>query len=64
MDIKKLVNKQGVCPFCGHDNLVYNAIEIEGDMAYFPWRCERCGHQGEEWYEFIFMGHNVKDEED
>jgi hypothetical protein len=61
-DITKLPNERGICPFCGSENLDYASIKFEGDMAYFPWECKDCNHQGEEWYELKFAGHNVFDE--
>lgn len=56
---KKLLNYEGQCPFCGSCDLNYGTIELEGDMMYYPWKCEHCGHEGEEWYNLIFAGHNV-----
>ena len=56
-------NKQGVCPKCGESNLEYESIRLEGEMAYFPYKCNNCGQEGEEWYSMEFAGHNVYDEE-
>lgn len=57
-------NEVGVCPFCNHDGeLDYDCFEMEsGNMGYFKWTCENCGHEGEEWYHLEFVGHNVIDE--
>lgn len=51
--------EEGVCPVCGDDDLDYGAIEVEGNMIYYPWTCNACGTTGEEWYELHFTGHNV-----
>lgn len=57
-------NSQGVCPICGSEGtLDYGAVEFEGDMCYFPWKCIECEHEGEEWYVMEFNGHNVLDED-
>ena len=39
--------EQGICPFCGHDDLEYEAIEIEGSQLCYPWECNNCRAQGE-----------------
>lgn len=56
-------NKQGICPYCNSDDLEYGCVEFEGDMCYFPFTCNSCDKQGEEWYNMDFSGHNVFDEE-
>lgn len=55
-------NNGGYCPFCGEDNLNYEAVRFEGKMCYFAWKCLNCKHEGEEWYSLKFIGHNVIDE--
>lgn len=55
-------NEAGVCPFCGGTNLDYGTVELEGEMCYYPYKCLECGHEGEEWYEMSFSGHNIIDE--
>lgn len=62
VDIKHLPNNEGVCPFCGDTDLQYEAIQLEGNMSYYPWTCKKCSHKGEEWYDMTFAGHNVEDE--
>lgn len=62
MKKEELTNKQGVCPRCGEIIDNYGAIEFEGDMCYFPWHCNKCGLEGEEWYSLEFTGHNIFDE--
>lgn len=55
-------NEQGTCPKC-NGSLDYESARFEDTMVYFPWTCEDCGVQGEEWYSLDFQGHNVYDEE-
>lgn len=53
-------NEQGICPFCGSENLGYGCMELEdGEMVYYPWTCNNCKREGEEWYELNFQGHNI-----
>ena len=54
-------NENGRCPICNGANLNYGSIEIEGDMLYYPWKCEDCSQEGEEWYNLAFAGHNIVD---
>lgn len=56
-------NDIGKCPFCNNEGtLDYGAIQFEGEMCYFPWKCLDCKHEGEEWYTMAFVGHNVVNE--
>lgn len=59
----KYINEQGFCPRCKSGNLNYEAIRLENDMCYFPYICNDCGQQGEEWYRLEFAGHNIITEE-
>ena len=53
-------NNVGRCPFCNNEGtLDYGAVQLEGEMCYFPWTCSECKNQGEEWYVLDFVGHNV-----
>lgn len=63
MNTKDFDNRQGYCPRCKHLNLDYESACFEDTMVYFPWKCEDCGLQGEEWYSLDFQGHNIYDEE-
>ena len=60
---KEIINNQGICPVCGQMIDNYESIQFEGDMAYFPWHCDKCGTDGEEWYSLEFAGHNYYDKE-
>lgn len=56
---KYLSNSQGQCPYCNSNDLDYGAMEPEDDgLVYYPWKCNCCGGEGEEWYELNFIGHN------
>lgn len=55
-------NEEGHCPKCGEANLDYGSLELEGNMCYYPYKCDSCGQEGEEWYSMSFAGHNVYDE--
>lgn len=55
-------NEQGKCPKCGGLNLDYQAIKYTDSMCYYPYKCEDCGQEGEEWYSMEFAGHNIYDE--
>lgn len=53
-------NEVGTCPHCGSDDLVYESMVYEGDSLYYPFKCQECDLEGEEWYSLEFQGHNVK----
>lgn len=61
--MKAISNEQGLCPICNSENLSYDTIELIDDMLYYPWKCEDCSAQGEEWYKLNFSGHNIIDED-
>ena len=56
-------NDQSICPFCNGKKLNYGSIELHGEMMCYPWTCEDCSHEGEEWYRIEFAGHNVLEED-
>jgi hypothetical protein len=56
-------NYEGECPFCESDNLDYGEVEFSEHYCYFPWKCEDCGHEGKEYYDMEFVGHNVFNDE-
>lgn len=59
MDKEDYKNEQGYCPKCHSLNLNYQPIEYVDSMGYYPYKCEECGQEGEEWYNLVFAGHNV-----
>ena len=62
IDKNNLVNKMGVCANCKEQDLEYGTIQLEGESAYFPYKCNNCGLEGEEWYSMEFTGHNIYNE--
>lgn len=62
IDKNNLENSIGVCANCKEHNLDYGAIELEGENAYFPYKCNNCGLEGKEWYYMDFIGHSIYDE--
>lgn len=58
--MEEYTNQQGQCPKCHKYMLDYGPIQIEDDgMAYYPWQCDNCKTEGEEWYKLEFQGHNI-----
>lgn len=55
-------NQQGYCPICHCEELEYESIQLEGDLAYYPYICPNCHSRGEEWYRMDFNGHNIEAE--
>ena len=51
--------EQGVCPFCHQETLDFGAAEFIDNNMVYPWKCTTCNHEGEEWYELNFIGHNA-----
>ncbi len=57
-------NRQGECPICNGHNIMHEHIDYgDGDYVYYPWKCEDCSAQGEEWYKLEFVGHNLYNEQ-
>lgn len=56
-------NQQGSCPCCNEVLHNYEPVQFEGEYAYFPWHCDKCGTDGQEWYYLDFCGHNYYDKE-
>ena len=59
----KLMNRAGHCPNCKESNLDYGAVQFESNLCYFPYKCNNCGLEGEEWHLLEFAGHNIYDED-
>ena len=62
MNKENYTNEQGRCPRCHELSLDYQAVQYTDEMCYYPYKCEKCGQEGEEWYRLDFQGHNVYDE--
>lgn len=55
------MSEPNICPICGCKELEYDSVQLNGDMLYYPWTCcANAEHTGEEWYNLIFAGHNIK----
>ena len=54
---KKRQISRGICPNCGSDDLEYGAIEPEGEGIFYPYTCQGCGFDGDEYYDVSFTGH-------
>jgi len=48
---------QGICPKCGSDNLEYGPVEPEDESIYYPYTCQNCDFDGNEYYDVNFTGH-------
>ena len=59
----KYINKAGVCPVCGSNNLKYEPVVFNGENAIFCYTCEDCHIDGEEVYYMEFIQHRFWDEE-
>jgi len=56
-DKVELDGERGCCPYCGSEDIDYDALELEGESLYFPATCNECGNEFNEWYELEFSGH-------
>lgn len=52
------MNEKGKCPQCRSEKIEYDAIEIEGDVCYYPFVCTECHYEGKEWYSFEYIETN------
>ena len=50
-------SEAGKCPKCGSENLNYGSLVIEGEGLKYPYDCEDCKFEGEEWYDLEFSAH-------
>jgi hypothetical protein len=51
--------EQGKCPKCKGWSLTYGALELQDDLIYYPFTCDDCGHEDNEWYSLTFIGNNT-----
>lgn len=62
--MKAKSNKSGICPICNSEYLTYSKPEFcDSETIYYPYVCENCKTNGEEYYKIEFIGHNVIDEQ-
>ena len=53
-------HKKNVCPVCNSTNIIYGSREMEcvdSESMFYPAECQDCGATFEEWYKFVFDGH-------
>jgi len=46
----------GRCAECGDINIDYGVLDVAGEMAYYPYTCTKCGHEGKEYYALTYQG--------
>ena len=47
----------GQCPKCGGNNLEYGVSEPLDGSIYYPYTCQDCNFDGDEFYNLEFVGH-------
>jgi endogenous inhibitor of DNA gyrase (YacG/DUF329 family) len=52
--MNKEKNCKGKCPFCGSEDLEYGVLEIQDELLYYPFTCNDCDKEGEEWYDMEY----------
>lgn len=55
-------NNYGRCPYCNSENLTYDVIDLEDEMAYFPVTCDDCNRSFKEWYHLEYIEMTGDDE--
>ena len=54
--------RQGTCPKCRSYLLTYDAIKLEGESVYYPFRCDSCGAEGKEWHDLVYISNEVQED--
>ena len=52
-----MTGEEGKCPKCGSEYLNYDCLVIESNGLKYPYDCEDCNFEGEEWYDLEFSTH-------
>jgi len=52
--IKKSV--KGQCPKCKSEDIDYGTLEVEGESVVYPFSCNNCEFEGQEYYNLVFDG--------
>lgn len=47
-------SKEGTCPVCHSDNIEYTSFELDDYGVKYPFICNSCGTQGDEFYDMTF----------
>lgn len=50
------MKKQGLCPFCGSENIEYGNIDLRDDFLDYPCKCNNCNKEFIEGYHLEFDG--------
>ncbi len=56
MPIIHLNNEQGLCPYCGNDELNWGDFELESGGGHYEVGCNKCGKHFHECYGMPFEG--------
>ena len=46
---------KGKCPNCNSEDLDYDAVELEGESLFYPFVCNNCKANGQEWYNLKYI---------
>jgi len=55
------LQRQGICPKCGSNNLNYEGTILNGNNIGFEWDCQDCKASGIECYYMEFITHIVEE---
>lgn len=62
---KEIRREAGVCPKCGEQNLSYETIlQVSEEGVCYPYICNDCEFEGNEWYSIEFSEHRTKEGEE
>ena len=50
----KTTKCKGKCVNCLSDNINYDSFQYEGDYGYYPYKCDDCGNEGEEYFNLVY----------
>ena len=63
MEKPKYTIKEGVCPFCGNDDVEWYDSDQDGDFIRYFCTCLKCNHSFNVYYELTFDGVSFDDDE-
>lgn len=52
---KKTKKIEGKCAECGSDNIEYGVMYPDSAGVVYPYTCNECNHNGEEFYSITFV---------
>ena len=53
----EIEGNEGECPECSGNDLNYGCSYNVDGCIYYPYTCNSCGFEGEEWYNLSFTCH-------